>query len=116
MPSAGAVRCRRFRQRRRRGLAILPVEVDLFQVVDALIEAGAVAEDDSEDRVKVAAAVARIVHEWAKKIVTHSATAPRGNATVAHAQIIETRPVTAFHCRRDHVATAAPAGARASRS
>jgi hypothetical protein len=76
MPSAAAVRSRRFRQRRGRGFAILQVEVDHFAFVEAAIEGGLISENDSEDRATLAAVAARVLTEWAKKSVTRRANEP----------------------------------------
>src|SRR5258708_24863213 len=71
--SSGAQRQRRYRQRRRLGAVIIPVAIDEYAVVDALIEAGILDEDESADRSRVAVALERIVGDWAKNTVTRHA-------------------------------------------
>jgi hypothetical protein len=48
--SPAAVRQHRCRTRRRRGLAVLRVEADEFRLIDALITAGRLTEDESQRR------------------------------------------------------------------
>ena len=66
MSSAATLRQRRWRQRQRKGAAVLPVAVpDYFALVAALVDDGWLRECESEDRLQVAAAAAAALAEYA---------------------------------------------------
>jgi hypothetical protein len=58
-PSPSADRTRRYRDRQRRGLMVLVVEVDEVETADALIAAGYLAPHHADDRQKIAEAAQR---------------------------------------------------------
>jgi hypothetical protein len=62
--SAAAARQHRCRARRRRGVALLRVEVDEFRLVDALLWAGRLNEAESRRRSLVEAAVAQVLKDF----------------------------------------------------
>ena len=64
MRSPAAQRQHRCRARRRRGLALLRVEVDEFRLVDALLWAGRLSEDESRRPPLVEAAVAQVLKDF----------------------------------------------------
>jgi hypothetical protein len=66
-----AERQRRRRERARNGRAVLGVEVDYDTTTAALVEAGFIAEDEIDDRAKVAAALSKAV----ELLVTRDCTA-----------------------------------------
>ena len=75
--TSAATRSKRYRRRLRSNRAVLPIEIDLFGVVDALLERGLISEEDSEDRLQVAAAVSWLVERWAKETITRNASRDR---------------------------------------
>jgi hypothetical protein len=60
-PSPAAERNRRWRQRARNGRVVLPIEIDQFEVADALVDAGLLEQWSADDRVAIAAAVERLL-------------------------------------------------------
>jgi hypothetical protein len=61
--SEAASRMRRYRERQRRGLAIVPVETDLLGLVDLLTATGHLQITDSEDFEAVRAALGKYISE-----------------------------------------------------
>jgi hypothetical protein len=59
MSSAG--RCKRLRERRRDGRAILQIEIDLFAHTELLISAGVLQQWDDNDRDAIARATERLL-------------------------------------------------------
>ena len=53
----GATRQRRLRQRQRAGLAVFKVETSVFELADALVAAGWLAQWDADDHAAIAAAL-----------------------------------------------------------
>jgi hypothetical protein len=60
-----AARARRGRQRRKSGIIVVPVAIEEFSTVEALIDARRVSEEGSRKREVVGAALAQIIEEWA---------------------------------------------------
>lgn len=56
-----AQRKRDQRERERRGLVIVPVEIDEAAVCVALVDAGLIAPHEQDDRKKIGAAIGRII-------------------------------------------------------
>ncbi len=52
------------RQRRAAGRCVLAVEVELFAVVDRLVETGLLQAWDSEDKTKIAEALSEAIAVW----------------------------------------------------
>ena len=63
-PRTAAERQRIRRRRRADGRVIVPVEIDLGEVADALVQARLLSEWDTEDRGKVAGALSKIITTW----------------------------------------------------
>jgi|HubBroStandDraft_6_1064221.scaffolds.fasta_scaffold1691145_1 hypothetical protein len=63
-PKAAARRAMLFRRRRREGITIIPVAIDEFNVLNALIDRRRLSEGESRDRSAVAAALERIIDDW----------------------------------------------------
>jgi len=76
----GALRSRRSRQRQKelrlRGRVVLRVEVDLFELADALVETGHLGQWDCEHRAKIEQAASRLLADWVKRDVALTVTAP----------------------------------------
>jgi hypothetical protein len=71
MAANTAARARLNRLRRKLGQRVLHVVVDEFTLASALIAAG-MPEADAADEGKVAAAVERVISEWARKTCSHA--------------------------------------------
>jgi hypothetical protein len=65
--SANAIRVSRAYQRRRAGLAVLPIEVDAVALADALIEARLIDPNMVDDRTALAKATARLLEIFCKE-------------------------------------------------
>jgi hypothetical protein len=65
--SPAAVRLRRYRARQRSGRVLLRVEVAEVELVEVLVAAGYVDEYRAADRQVVAAAVTRVLADWAAR-------------------------------------------------
>jgi len=57
----GATRQRRLRQRQRDGLAVFRIEANAFELSDALVAAGWLAQWDADDHAAIAAALDRAI-------------------------------------------------------
>jgi hypothetical protein len=64
MANASALRQRRCRARRRRGVAVLHVEANEFELVDALLAAGRLTEAEALRRPLVEKAAARLLEDF----------------------------------------------------
>jgi len=64
--SPGSERVKRHRQRRRAGLTVLPIAVDLGAVAEFLIDRGFLEAWDDRDRDAVARALATALDVWAR--------------------------------------------------
>jgi hypothetical protein len=64
---SAAARAARHRQRRRTGLRIIPIEVDEFITLNALLDRGILTETEALDRKAVARAPEKIVAAWVSK-------------------------------------------------
>jgi hypothetical protein len=62
--STAAARQRRCRVRRRQGLAILRVETNEFRLIDALLAAGRLSEDEALRRALVEKAAAKLLEDF----------------------------------------------------
>ncbi len=60
-PRSPADRQRDRRRRRARGRVVIPIEIDLVETADVLVEKRLLQEWDSEDRGKVAEAIAKVI-------------------------------------------------------
>ena len=61
------LRKRRLRQRARRGLGILVLEIDVNRLIAAMLEAGRLTEAQALDRKLVAVDAAQILARWAEE-------------------------------------------------
>lgn len=68
--TAASERQKRYVQRQRAETAIIPVEVDVNHIADAMVEAALISEAESTSRKAIGAAASRLLSEWASKIVT----------------------------------------------
>ena len=84
-----AERSKRYHSRRRAGVIVLPVPVDEFGFIDALLEDGRITDAASEDRQAVVAAAAHILSDYIKKVATR-----RVANTGARGSFIESKEVT----------------------
>jgi hypothetical protein len=62
--SSAAERARRYRQRRKNELEVLPVEIELPKLIDAMIEVGMVPEDQCEDKRLISKTAGNILRSW----------------------------------------------------
>jgi hypothetical protein len=67
MPSAAALRKRRYRSRQRDGVVCLRVLANEELVAAALIESGLLSEDEALDKAKVEVGVAKVLQEWTRR-------------------------------------------------
>jgi len=58
---SGAARQQRLRQRQRAGLAIFQIEANAFELADALVVAGWLAQWDADDRTAIQVALDRAI-------------------------------------------------------
>jgi hypothetical protein len=63
-----AARQKRYRDRQRAGVTVLPLPVDEVVLADALVEAKFLHENDSDDREKVVAALAHVIDLWCQSM------------------------------------------------
>jgi hypothetical protein len=66
MQSADAVRAAKAYRRRKAGLVVLPIEVDLVALVDVLIEARLIDPNMVDDRTTLAEATTRLIEIFCK--------------------------------------------------
>lgn len=57
---------KRHRQRKRRGRAVLPIEIDLGAVADILVEGNWLCAWDANDRAKIKQALEAAIAAWAQ--------------------------------------------------
>jgi len=72
LPTTKAEKQRRYRLRQKSERAVIAVEVDLFGLTDAMIEAGVLPLENATERRSVEAAAARVLDAW-KNTVTRNA-------------------------------------------
>jgi hypothetical protein len=74
MSKSAAQRQAEFRQRERDGRRLLPaVEVELYRLVEAMIDAGLVDEDKSDDLRLIGSIAGRMLDAWARNSVARYA-------------------------------------------
>lgn len=78
-----ATRQRRYRQRQRFGRGIVPVEVDLIALSEALIESGYLRLDEATDFNAVCRATSRFLEERAFSVTRYSPASPRVSLRLA---------------------------------
>lgn len=65
--SVNAETQRRYRRRRRKGIAVVGLPLHYYALVEALLAAGRISDSDAVDKGKVEAAAANVLSEWAAK-------------------------------------------------
>jgi hypothetical protein len=68
-----AIRQRRRRQRARRGIVVLPIEVDEVALTEQLVITGFLATTDVDDRSAIKVALERVVALWAQGVTRDGA-------------------------------------------
>jgi hypothetical protein len=63
--SAAALRVRRYRERQRRGVVCVNLEVLEVPLAERLVEAGMLHRDDADDRDRLRKALEQVVRLWA---------------------------------------------------
>jgi hypothetical protein len=66
-PCRAAVRQRRARERRRRGLASYRVELPEYETIEALIRARRLSEQEALSKTAVERALAEVLADWARR-------------------------------------------------
>lgn len=65
--SGHAARQRAYRERQRHGEAVLPLRVDYFRLIEALLVSGRLSEADALDRSRVKIAAGEVLDDWAMR-------------------------------------------------